>query len=223
MADEPKPDVAQPNPGAEPAPSSSSVSPTSADAANAAPATGSATPVGTAGPQPDPLSDGTKPTILAPGESHHSVAKDKTSIARVYRRADILTTLFTFLGAMIAAGIILGVYAYLTRSNAPTIAPTKVTTLDKSELEKLDTFFSGNSAGKSSEILTISSSSLFKNRVAISSDLKVVGGLQVSAPTALADLTVDKTSTLGVTNVRGALSVIGPLTVQNAALFNAGA
>lgn len=133
------------------------------------------------------------------------------------------TTLLTFLGAIIAAGAILGAYAYLTRNTSKPSSPAKVTTLDKAELDKLDAFFSGNSAGKASEVLTISSSSLFQNRVAMASDLKVVGGIQVSGPTALGDLTVDKTATLGVTNIRGQLTVAGPVNLQSPAILGAGA
>jgi hypothetical protein len=237
MADEPKPEPQSgtnsqpdatppagsdvPSDGASISPAPTDVTDTTsgqtADTANAAPAGGGAAPPA------DALSDGTKPTILKTGASHHSMPKGKATLTRIYRKADIMTTLFTFVGAIIAGAIILGVYAYLTRSKSTTPPPTKVTTLDKSELEKLDAFFNGNSAGKSSEILTISSSSLFKNRVAVSSDLKVVGALQVSATTALADLTVDKTSTLGVTNVRGSLTVSGPATFQNPAILGAGA
>jgi hypothetical protein len=174
--------------------------------------------------QAEPLADGTTPTVLATGQVHRSVPKSKASLTTVYRRADIITTLLTFVGAIVAGGIILGGYAYLTRakSAAPTATP-KVTKLDKSDLDKLDAFFSGNSAGGSAQVLTISSSSLFKNRVAISSDLKVIGGLQVSGTTALADLTVDKTSTLGITNIRGSLTVAGPFNAQSPAILSAGA
>jgi cytoskeletal protein CcmA (bactofilin family) len=170
----------------------------------------------------DPLADGTVPTVLNTGASHKSVAKGKASIANIYRKADILTTIFTFVGALVAAGIIFGIYAYITRTKTSNVAAPKVTSLDKTELDKLSTFFDGNSAGSSSQVLTISSSSLFKNRVAISSDLKVIGGLQVSGPTALGDLTVDKTTTLGVTNIRGQLVVAGPVNFQSPAQFGAG-
>jgi hypothetical protein len=192
---------------------------------------GDAKKVGNAPPPPskdsrvqaEPLSDGTVPTVLAPGETHRTVPKSKASIANVYRRADVTTTLFTFGAAVVAAGLILGGYAFFTHSKTKPPATPKVTKLDKSDLDKLDAFFNGNSAGKSSEVLTISSSSLFKNRVAVGSDLKVVGGLEVSGPTSLGDLNVDKTSNLGVTNVRGSLTVSGPLNLQSPALINAGA
>jgi len=231
MADEPKP---APSPRPDPAgeqPAGANISPSPVEAAGTppgeAPPTGaSATPANgatpTSGPQPDALSDGTKPTILKPGSSHRAVPKGKASITTIYRKADILTTLLTFGGAILAAVILLGGYAFLNRpKNTPTATP-KVTSLSKSDLDKLGAFFSGNSAGNSSEVLTISSSSLFNNRVAISSDLKVVGGLQVSGSTSLADLSVDKTSTLGVTSVRGSLTVAGPLSLQSPATLGAG-
>jgi len=217
MADEPKPQTAdQPTPN--PAPESSAVSPGVTDAVETKPEGSSAAAADDA-PKPqvvpaDPLADGTVPTVLATGTSHKSVSKGKASIANIYRKADILTTILTFVGALVAAGIIFGIYAYITRSkNTATPAP-KVTSLDKNELAKLSTFFDGNSAGSSSQVLTISSSSFFKNRVAISSDLKVIGGVQVSGTTALGDLTVDKTTTLGVTNIRGQLVVAGPVNFQ---------
>jgi hypothetical protein len=188
-----------------------------------------AAPEGT-GPKPstsnisaDPLNDGTVPTILATGDGHKHVAKSKASITSIYRKADIMTTVFTFAGAVVAAGIIFGVYAYLNRAKTTTVIAPKVASLDKSNLDNLSKFFEGNSAGSSSQILTVSSSSLFKNRVAVDSDLKVVGGLQTSGTTALADLTVDKVSTLGVTNIRGALGVAGPVNFQSPAQFGAGA
>ncbi len=225
MADEPKPQTAdQPTPN--PAPESSAVSPGVTDAVETKPEGSSAAAADDA-PKPqvvpaDPLADGTVPTVLATGTSHKSVSKGKASIANIYRKADILTTILTFVGALVAAGIIFGIYAYITRSkNTATPAP-KVTSLDKNELAKLSTFFDGNSAGSSSQVLTISSSSFFKNRVAISSDLKVIGGVQVSGTTALGDLTVDKTTTLGVTNIRGQLVVAGPVNFQSPAQFGAG-
>jgi hypothetical protein len=237
MADEPKPQSASSSPPpASPAGGANAAAPADAKAADpkaADPKTGepadgglpNANGAGSGGPQPDPLSDGTKPTILKTGAVHRSVAKGNASISNVYRKADIMTTLFTFVGAIVAGAIILGAYYFITKSKATptTKTPTKVTTLDKSELDKLDSFFNGNSAGKSSEVLTVSSASLFNGRVGIASDLKVVGGVQVSGTTALADLTVDKTSTLGVTNVRGALTVSGPLNLQSPAILGAGA
>ncbi len=171
----------------------------------------------------EPLPDGTIPTVLTTGTSHKSVSKGRASITSIYRKADILSTILTFVGALVAAAAIFGVYSYLTRNRAPAAKAPAVTTLDKAELSKLQTFFQGNSAGKTSEILTISSSSLFKERVAIASDLKVVGGVQVSGTTALGDLTVDKVSTLGVTNVRGALTVSGPVNLQSPTILGAGA
>ena len=171
----------------------------------------------------DPLNDGTVPTILSTGNGHKSVPKGKTSITSIYRKADIMTTVFTFVGAIVAAGAIFGIYAYLNRAQTTPETAPKVANLDTTNLDNLSKFFEGNSAGSASQILTVSSSSLFKNRVGIDSDLKVVGGLQTSGTTALADLTVDKVSTLGVTNIRGALVAAGPVSFQSPAQFGAGA
>lgn len=174
--------------------------------------------------QAEPLADGTVPTVLAPGQTHHSVTKSKTSLTTIYRKADIMTTLLTFGGAIVAGAIIIGGYVYFTGGNKAKPTPTpKVTNLSQSDLSKLQSFFQGNSAGSPAEVLTISSSSLFKNRVAVGSDLKVTGSTSVDGLTTLGDLEVDKTSTLGVVNTRGQLTVNGPLTVQSPALFNAGA
>ena len=222
MADEPKPkDDAQKDGQAE-APSSAALSP--APTVVAGDNGGNNKPDPNSRVQAEPLSDGTVPTVLTPGQTHHSVAKGKASLNTIYRKADIMTTLFTFGGAVLAGAIIIGGYIYFTKSKAqtPTAAP-KVTNLSQSDLSKLQTFFQGNSAGSPSEVLTISSSSLFKNRVAVGSDLKVTGGVSVDGTTSLGDLTVDKTSTLGVVNTRGQLTVNGPLTVQSPALFSAGA
>lgn len=170
----------------------------------------------------EPLPDGTVPTVLAPGDGHKSVGKSRASLTRIYRRADIMTTLYTFIGIVIAGATVVGVYWYLTRSNVKPTTTAPVTKLDQTELTKLGAFFSGNTAGSTDQILTVSAASLFNGRVAIASDLKVTGGTQVTGTTALGDLTVDKTSTLGVTNVRGSLTVGGPLNLQSPAIFGAG-
>jgi hypothetical protein len=218
MADEKEP--------APPEQAGSNISPAPADVAGPPPnenGTPAAPPPETIPTKPaDPLPDGTVPTVLAPGTAHKKVPKGKASLTNIYRRADILTTLITFGGTAVAAVVILGGYAYFTRAKTPAPAP-KITTLNQADLSKLNSFFNGNSAGNSAQVLTISSSSLFNNRVAIGSDLKVVGGVGVSGTTSLADLTVDKTSTLGVTAVRGSLSVAGPLSLQSPAVFSAGA
>ncbi len=175
---------------------------------------------------PEALADGTVPTVLSSSSqvTHTESKKGAVALSSVYRRADILSTLLTLAGAIVAAAIILGGYWYFTQSKTDTdTAKPKVTTLDKAELEKLGAFFSGNSAGDSAQILNISSSTFFKNRVAINNDLKVVGGAQISGPTALGDLTVDKTSTLGITNIRGQLTVAGPVTFQSPAILSGGA
>jgi hypothetical protein len=233
MADDPKP---APNPPSDKpsdqSPTAASISPAPAEITDAKDGKDKGAPVedtaasakaAVAAVQKDPLSDGTVPTVLDTGNGHKSVPKGKASINSIYRRADITTTLFTFVGALVAAGITVGIYSYLTRSKPVTTAPTKVTTLDKSDIEKLGAFFTGNAAGTNSEVLTISASTFFKNRVALGTDAKISGGLQVTGTTALADLTVDKTSTLGVTNVRGSLTITGPLTVQSPTILAAGA
>ncbi|HEX3081980.1 MAG TPA: hypothetical protein VHQ86_01890 [Candidatus Saccharimonadia bacterium] len=182
---------------------------------------------GGGGPAPtvpaDPLADGTVPTVLSKGESHRPVPKGKTSITSIYRKADITTTLITFVVAVVVSGAAVGIYAYLTRAKAPNTKPPAVTSLSKSDLDKLGAYFEGNTAGTTAETLTISPTTLFKNRVALNSDLKVIGGLEVDGTTTLGNLSATKTTNLGVTNVGGQLTVNGPLTVQNPALFNAGA
>ena len=228
MADDPKPNPAAPDPPT-PAgsPEASHISPALGDITDPK---SSETPAGTANPDApaaptvpaDPLADGTLPTILNTGATHKSVTKSRASINSIYRKADILTTVFTFAGALVAAGVIFGIYAYITRSKATVTKAPQITALDKTDLAKLNNFFEGNSAGSASQVLTISSSALFKNRVAVGSDLKVTGGLQVSATTALGDLTVDKTTTLGITNIRGQLVVAGPVNFQSPAQFGAG-
>jgi hypothetical protein len=206
----------------------SNISPAPADVA---PTPGAAQPVPvktpdkpTSGPQPDPLSDGTVPTVLSAGESHKSVPKGSASITSVYRKADIMTTLLTFGGAIIAAAIILGAYTFITRPKTKVATiPPKVSSLNQADLSKLNSFFSGDTAGSASEVLTVSSSSLFNNRVAINSDLKVVGGVDVSGTATLANLSVAGTSTFGVTTVRGALTVAGPVILQSPADLTGGA
>jgi len=231
MADEPKPEAPkadQPAPGAaEPAGTNISPAPTEVGATKpgesksdkpgvAADGKPGNPPASGGGPvvPADPLADGTVPTVLQTGASHRSVSKSKASITSIYRKADIMTTAITFVIAVVVSAVAIGVYAYLTRAKTPTTKAPTVTTLDKSDLDKLGAFFEGDSAGTSSQVLTISASTLFKNRIAASSDVKVSGGVQVTGTTALGDLTVDKTSTLGVTNIRGSLTVAGPSNLQ---------
>ncbi len=232
MADQssptPQPAPSQPAPPTEPAssstpPTASTVPPetpgnTDLDPKAAEPISGTAPTI-----PADPLADGTVPTVLATGSHPKPTPKGRVSITSIYRKADVITTLITFTATVVAAAVIFGIYAYLTRSKTPTAKAPAVTTLNQADLDKLGAFFEGNSAGSTSQVLTISASSLFKNRVALGSDLKVVGGVQVSGTTALGDLTVDKTSTLGVTNVRGQLTVAGPLSLQSPAILGAGA
>jgi hypothetical protein len=220
MAEEPKPETKDAQPADNSEPSAARTSPAPAEAADDVKTDGDASASHQV--QAEPLSDGTTPTILTPGQTHRSVSKSKSSITSIYRRADIMTTLLTFAGALVAGAIIIGAYMYLTGKTAKPTATPKVATLDQADLDKLGAFFSGNSAGTPSEVLTISASSLFKNRVALSSDLKVAGGVQVSGTTALGDLTVDKVSTLGITNVRGQLTAAGPSNLQGPATFGNG-
>jgi hypothetical protein len=224
MAEEPVKPPAEGAP-AEPSPATQSPAPTEAAGTPA----GGATPP----PPPDPnaplpsdaLTDGTMPTVLKPGEKPApKVGKGgRASLGSVYRRADIMSTIFTFVGAVVAAGIILGGYYYFTHSQKKTGTNAKVTNLAKDQLDKLGSFFSGNSAGGSAEVLTVSSASLFTKRVAVNSDLKVLGGLSVGGTTAFSDLLVDKTSTLAATNIRGALTVVGPTNLQSPAVLGGGA
>jgi hypothetical protein len=163
------------------------------------------------------------PVVLTVGDGHRKVAKGKTSLSTVYRRADILSTLLTFGGAVVAALIVLGIYAYITRpKSTPVAISPKVTSLNSANLSKLNDFFTGNTAGSSSQVLTVNTSSLFDGRVAVNSDLKVVGGAEVSGSTALNALTVDNVSTLSITNVRGQLTVAGPTSISGPVVLSNG-
>ena len=180
----------------------------------------------TAGAPPaEALADGTVPTVLSAGNGHRSVAKGKASLTGIYRRADIMTTVLTTGGVILALAAILGgYYWFAVRPAANKPATTTTTTeLSTEELKKLGSFFEGNSAGGNAQTLTISPSTLFSSRVAISQDLKVIGGLEVSGDTTLAGLTANKTSNLGITNIRGQLTVAGPMSVQSPVTLAAGA
>lgn len=170
------------------------------------------------------LSDGTVPTVLQPGETKAPVVKTsaKTGLSSVYRKADITTTVLTFVVGVAVAGLALGGYYFITH-NKKTVTPPKTTSLSASDLSKLGGFFSGNSAGGTGQVLTFSSESLFKGRVGINTDLAVTGNTTVSGTTSLGDLSVNKTSTLGITNVRGQLTVAGPVSLQSPAILSAGA
>ncbi|HEY6736431.1 MAG TPA: hypothetical protein VI322_01815 [Candidatus Saccharimonadia bacterium] len=171
----------------------------------------------------DPLPDGTVPTIIQEGESHRAVPKSKASLTRVYRKADILTTVLTAGGVILAILIISGIYLYFANRNKPKLATPKVTALDQADLNKLGAFFQGNASGSDTEVLTINSSTLFKNRVATNSDLKVVGGAEITGSTILSDLSVTKTANLGIVNINGQLVASGPANIKGNALFGAGA
>ncbi len=174
---------------------------------------------------PGQLPDGRTPTVLkvSSGPTANVTKSTSHQLSRIYRRADVLTTVLTFVGTAITAGLILAGYSYFINQARPATTQPKLSQLEKSELEKLATFFGSGTPTSPTEILTINSSSLFKNRVALASDLKVIGGVQVSGPTALSDLVVDKVSTLGVSNIRGQLTVAGPTTLQSPAILAAGA
>ena len=228
MADEEKKPDGNPG-GNPPADSPTSVSPAPAEVTDKKPddVGDDEKPKTGGGPQPDPLSDGTVPTILATGNTHRSVSKGKASLTTIYRRADIMTTLLTFGGAIVAAGIILGVYAFVTSNENKNKAKTpvlsnKVTNLSTADLQKLNAFFGGNAAGNSAEVLTVNSASLFDGRVAVNSDLDVTGGETVNGTASDANLTVNANANLAVTSVRGQLTVEGPTTLQGATVLAGG-
>ncbi len=213
----------------EPAPAAST-SPSPVEVAGTEPAaTGSTAPAPVAADSTtlatDALVDGTVPTVLHAGDGTKAKAgrNGRASITSVYRRADVATTLLTFIGAIVAAGLILGGYWFFTHAKPKTTVPTTTTNLSKDQLDKLGSFFGGNSAGSKSEVLTVTSAALFTGRVAVNNDLKVTGGLSVGGTTALTTLTVDGTSTLAATNIRGALTVVGPTNLQSPAVLAAGA
>ena len=219
MADEPNPSSPTP-------PAGDAQPPTPPPAGEPSPAV-VPPPTEGGGPQAEALSDGTVPTVLQKGdaavEEKKRIKGGNGTLNSVYRRADIVTTLITFAGAIVIAGLIIGIYFYVTKSKAKPVVAPKVTTLDQTQLSKLGSFFGGNSAGADNQILTITSAALFDNRVGINSDLKVTGGLSVTGTTALAGLTVDSASTLAATNIRGTLTVVGPTNLQSPAVFSAGA
>jgi hypothetical protein len=208
-------------PATEDSPGAISPAPTEVADGKAAPAAAGANDP-SANVQTEALSDGTVPTVLHTGANHKSIAKGRASISTIYRRADVLTTVITFVIAAVSAGAIIGGYAYLNRPKTAVTPPPKVTNLDKADLAKLGAFFEGNSAGNASQVLTINSASLFRNRVAMSSDVKATGSLDVSGPTSLTDLSVTKTTTLGITSIKGQLVVAGPTNFQSPAVFGAG-
>jgi hypothetical protein len=220
----PQPDAAPPAAG-----SADQTTPPTAEGTgtpSAADQTGSAEASQASSNLTEPLTDGTKPVVLTTADKAKPREMGKGGrggLSAVYRRADIVSTIITFAAALVAAGLVLGGYIYFTRTTAKPTTPPKLTTLSNDEITKLGGFLSGNKAGESAEVLTINSSSLFKNRLAIDSDLKVTGAISASGPTALGDLIVDKISTLGVTNIRGQLSVSGPLTVHSPAVLENGA
>jgi hypothetical protein len=221
LADEQKPQSNQSSPPEDK--SASSISPAPTDFDSGPKKAGDNKPAEVPKVQTEPLADGTVPTVLNPGESHRSVPKGKATLDKIYRKADIMTTLLTFAGVAVASLIVLGGYAYFSgQKGKPTPTP-KVSSLSSTDLKNLDDFFNGNTSGTgSSQVLTISSPSLFNSRVAVGSDLKVTGGISVDGPTALGGLTVDQQSTLGVTDIRGQLTVAGPVNLQSPATLGGG-
>ena len=214
-------------------PDAKPVEPTTPPATDGAPTDSAAKPADVATPaadpdsriQPDPLSDGTVPTVLQKGDGSKPEVKipgGKSQLGSVYRRADIITTVITLGITLGVCALAFGGYLYFTRAKPKAAAP-KATSLDSADLSKLGAFFQGDTAGGGSQVLTFNSSSYFKGQVAVGGDLKVTGAASVDGPTTLSDLTVNKTSTLGVTAIRGQLTVSGPLSLQSPATLGGGA
>lgn len=173
----------------------------------------------------EPLSDGTVPTVLSENASGiSSVPSPKPGnrpISSVYRKADIATSLITMTATLAVIGIILGGYLFLTKKKP--VPPPKITTLDQSEITKLGGFLTGNALGSSNQILTVTSSSLFKGRLAVDNDIKVTGNGEFGGNISTSSLTVTKTSTLSNTTINGPLIVTGPTTLQSPAVLAGGA
>lgn len=174
----------------------------------------------------DALSDGTVPTVLTTGDNIGSSIKplldpSKRRVTSIYRRADIFTSLITMVATLAVFGIIFGGYLYLNKSKV--VPPPKLATLSESEISKLGGFLGNNLGSGGAQILTVSSSSLFKGRLAIDNDLKVVGNIDVSGAINTGDLTVTKNTNFANTNIKGTLIVTGPTTLQGPAILAAGA
>ena len=175
----------------------------------------------------DSLSDGTVPTVLSTnakpiGEGIKPLVEpNKRRIASIYRSADITTSFITALATIAIIAIIFGGYLFLNKSKK--VPAPKITTLDQTEITKLGGFLGNNLGSGGTQILTISSSSLFKGRVAIQNDLKVTGNIEIRGSTSTGDLTATKTTNLGTTNIKANLSVIGTTTMQGPAILIGGA
>jgi cytoskeletal protein CcmA (bactofilin family) len=174
----------------------------------------------------DALSDGTVPTVLSTGDGIGTSIKplvdpNKRRVTSIYRRADITTSIITMIATLAIIGIIFGGYLFLNKSKK--IPTPKVTTLDQSEITKLGGFLGNNIGSGAGQILTISSSSLLKGRVAIDNDLKVTGNTEIGGATTTSDLTVTKTTNLNTTNIKANLTVIGTTTMQGPAILAGGA
>ena len=174
----------------------------------------------------DPLSDGTVPTVLVTGDGISGTIKplidpSKRRITSIYRRADIVTSFITMIATLAIIGIIFGGYLYLNKKKI--VPAPKITTLDQTEVTKLGGFLGNNIGNSSNQILTVSSSSLFKGRLAVDNDLKVTGNTEISGSLSTSDLTVTKTSNLSGANIKGALIVTGPTTLQGPAVLAGGA
>lgn len=174
----------------------------------------------------DALSDGTVPTVLTTGDGLGATIKplvdpSKRRVTSIYRRADITTSLITMVATLAIFGIIFGGYLYLNKSKV--VPPPKLTTLSDSEISKLGGFLGNNLGSGGAQILTVSSSSLFKGRLAVENDLKVIGNVDVTGAVNTGDLTVTKTTNIANTNIKGALTVSGPTTLQGPAILAGGA
>lgn len=222
MADEQKPGATPPGGDKKPEGSNISPAPTDFDDDKNKKDAGGDKPKPTSMPA-EPLSDGTVPTVLTPGQTHHSVTKGKTSLNTIYRKADVLTSVLTFGIAVVASALVIGGYIFFTGGQKKATPPPKVTSLNSSDLKSLNDFFNGNSSGTGSgQVITISSPTEFTQRVGVASDLAVTGGLSVTGPTALGTLTVDQQTNLGVTDVRGSLVVSGPVNLQSPTTLGGG-
>lgn len=174
----------------------------------------------------DALSDGTVPTVLTTGDGFGTSVKplldpSKQRVTSIYRRADIATSVITMIATLALIGIIFGGYLFLNKSKK--VPAPKITTLDQSEITKLGGFLGNDLGSGNGQILTVSSTSLFKGRLAIDNDLKITGNADIGGSLKTGDLTVTKTTNLATTDIKGTLSVSGPTTLQGPAILAGGA
>lgn len=174
---------------------------------------------------PEALSDGTVPTILteSDGTASKALIGDKDArVVKLYRRADIATSFITVVVTLAIVGLIIGLYIFFGPKKKVVPAP-KITTLDQSEITKLGGFLTGNGLGSAGTVLTVSSSSLFKSRLAVDSDLKVTGNAEIGGNLSSSNLSVTKNTTLASTSINGPLTVTGPTVLQSPATLAGGA